>query len=328
MAAAAATQKKKPNNEPSAALVQLFPRSDEHEDTGTEESAHQHQVHELRGMEVAFASSSIGLDPHAFGLTLKQRRLKAQDKEVLAPHALYMAARHPQMRKQPPEPLFSLRVDEGIVTLNCKLVPPGHTEPVPRGRAELTVHKTMPAEDEQAAAKKAKKQSQPPPRRPPHTAIATAPKTGAKAAGSAAAGSTKAGSKDEWDDAVIVEVQRQPVSGNVVAAFVLYTELGQPELGDNYLFYKGKQRTRPDCALISDFHTTWRGDFKRLECAHGYIQWLFPLFADSGVNWDARKLEHGEARLMRRDLDIAVNIVKSYRFVDISKQASSAGSTV
>ena len=36
---------------------------------------------------------------------------------------------------------------------------------------------------------------------------------------------------------------------------------------------------------------------------------------DSGVNWDACKLEHGEALLMRRDLVCATNLVRSYKFV-------------
>ena len=120
---------------------------------------------------------------------------------------------------------------------------------------------------------------------------------------------------DEWADAEIVEVERAPRESNVAAAVALYTAAGAPECGANVRFYRNALCARPDGVRIDALHRAWRGDYARLEAAHGYIQWLFPVFADAGVNPAACALGHGEARLMRRDLAVAVRIVRSYRSV-------------
>jgi hypothetical protein len=97
---------------------------------------------------------------------------------------------------------------------------------------------------------------------------------------------------------------------------VVSVESGDPRQGKNWLFYSGQLRSQPDNATIDDFHSTrWRGDYTKLEWEHGFIQWLFPLFLDSGVNGAARALGRGEARLMRRDLSVAKRIVASYRMM-------------
>ena len=78
---------------------------------------------------------------------------------------------------------------------------------------------------------------------------------------------------------------------------------------------QGEERSKPNDALVSDFHKEWFGDYHSLESENDFIQWLLPLFLNSGVNWEAHKLGRGEAREIRRDLTAAVNVVKSYRLM-------------
>ncbi len=96
------------------------------------------------------------------------------------------------------------------------------------------------------------------------------------------------------------------------------------------------------------FHDYWWADYRRLEYEHSFIQWLFPVFESSGVNWDAEALckvrsiqlapfsfffsffffglvltlarpgfsaVQSEAKLMREDFDIATRVIRSYRYV-------------
>lgn len=92
-------------------------------------------------------------------------------------------------------------------------------------------------------------------------------------------------------------------------------EGGDPKEGVNYLFYTEQLPSRPDNARVNDFHTKWYKNYEDLEEEHGFIQWLFPLFLNSGVNWEAHKLCRSEAREIRRDLKAAVNVVRSYRLM-------------
>jgi hypothetical protein len=57
----------------------------------------------------------------------------------------------------------------------------------------------------------------------------------------------------------------------------------------------------------------WFGDHGTLERHHHYIQWLFPVYENSGVNRHASALRRAEAREMRRDLGVARRIVRSYQ---------------
>ena len=175
-------------------------------------------------------------------------------------------------------PLYTLHVRRGTVRLAGTVVRAGTRVPVPRGRAVLEVLRHAPPPD-----KSAKNARETP-------------------------------TDDEWADAEIVDVVRAPRDGSVAAAVALYTAPRAPEAGANYRFYRNALCARPDGVRVDALHRAWRGDYARLEAAHGYIQWLFPVFADAGVNPAACALGHGEARLMRRDLDVAVRIVRSYRF--------------
>lgn len=96
---------------------------------------------------------------------------------------------------------------------------------------------------------------------------------------------------------------------------IIADEGGDPKRGANYLFYTKKLASKPDEAYVTEFHEEWYEDYNSLEREHGFIQWLFPLFLNSGVNWQAHKLGRGEAREIRRDLNAAANVVKSYRLM-------------
>jgi hypothetical protein len=82
--------------------------------------------------------------------------------------------------------------------------------------------------------------------------------------------------------------------------------------GVNYLFYSNALRCRPLRMFVEEFHAVHSRDYGFLEDSHSFIQWLFPLYVDSGMNYRAEKLEHDEARLMRRDPSIARRVVASY----------------
>lgn len=96
---------------------------------------------------------------------------------------------------------------------------------------------------------------------------------------------------------------------------VMSEEGGDPKEGHNYLFYTEMEKSKPNNALVSDFHRDWFENYYDLESEHGFIQWLFPLFLNSGVNWEAHKLRRSEAREIRRNLAAAVNVVRSYRLM-------------
>jgi hypothetical protein len=83
----------------------------------------------------------------------------------------------------------------------------------------------------------------------------------------------------------------------------------------NFLFYSNKIQSIPSGDYIDNIHSKWYDNWSLLEQHHGYIQWLFPVFENSGLNWDSDALGKSEARLMRRDPEIAKRIVKSYQMM-------------
>lgn len=83
----------------------------------------------------------------------------------------------------------------------------------------------------------------------------------------------------------------------------------------NYLFYAGKVPSLPDRTYIHQFHEQWWANYRRLEYEHGFIQWLFPVFESSGVNWDAEALDKEEAKKMREDFEISTRVIRSYRLM-------------
>ena len=47
---------------------------------------------------------------------------------------------------------------------------------------------------------------------------------------------------------------------------------------------------------IDNIHEKWKGDYRRLEMHHGYIQWLFPI-RESGLNHHAQELQTHEIKV-------------------------------
>jgi len=88
-----------------------------------------------------------------------------------------------------------------------------------------------------------------------------------------------------------------------------------PKKGRNYLFYSDEIPSEPNGDFISNIHSKWVGDYGLLESHHSYIQWLFPVFENSGMNWFASKLSKTEAKLMREDLLISTRIIQSYKLM-------------
>lgn len=86
-----------------------------------------------------------------------------------------------------------------------------------------------------------------------------------------------------------------------------------PERAPNFLFYSNLAPSVPDGALITEILAVWADDVERLEVHHGYIQWLFPLFADQGLNSSAHALRHREAAAMRASAEICTRVLASYR---------------
>ena len=67
----------------------------------------------------------------------------------------------------------------------------------------------------------------------------------------------------------------------------------------NVQFYARKIQSRPQGAFVDVLHATWDGQWERLERLHGYIQWLFPVFENAGMNWESSPLTKEGARQIR-----------------------------
>eukprot|EP00002_Diphylleia_rotans_P003895 TRINITY_DN1276_c0_g1_i6.p1 TRINITY_DN1276_c0_g1~~TRINITY_DN1276_c0_g1_i6.p1 ORF type:complete len:293 (+),score=54.96 TRINITY_DN1276_c0_g1_i6:246-1124(+) len=89
------------------------------------------------------------------------------------------------------------------------------------------------------------------------------------------------------------------------------------DIGDqaNYEFYTDRIPSQPEGAKISVIHEQWSKNYELLESHHGFIQWLFPLHEDNGVNHFARKLTKWEASQMIEDETIARRILTSYKMM-------------
>eukprot|EP01105_Mastigella_eilhardi_P006119 TRINITY_DN17730_c0_g1_i1.p1 TRINITY_DN17730_c0_g1~~TRINITY_DN17730_c0_g1_i1.p1 ORF type:complete len:347 (-),score=125.29 TRINITY_DN17730_c0_g1_i1:70-1110(-) len=88
-----------------------------------------------------------------------------------------------------------------------------------------------------------------------------------------------------------------------------------PCRGPNYKFYKNRAKMQPIHKTIEQVLTEWDDDFETLEWEHTFIQWFFPMFEGNGVNWHAHALDKGEARHMRRDMEVAQRVVRVYRLM-------------
>ncbi|XP_051945624.1 opioid growth factor receptor-like protein 1 [Xyrauchen texanus] len=74
-----------------------------------------------------------------------------------------------------------------------------------------------------------------------------------------------------------------------------YKEPRQLNEYPNLRFYLNKIPLVPDGIFIEEILTKWRGDYKKLEHNHTYIQWLFPL-REQGLNCYAQELTQDEIK--------------------------------
>jgi Opioid growth factor receptor (OGFr) conserved region len=73
-------------------------------------------------------------------------------------------------------------------------------------------------------------------------------------------------------------------------------------------FHLGEKQD-PKGRMIQDI---WAWDFEDLECAHDYIQWLFPLSEKSAFNPDAPVVEQEVIQAFKVDQRLQQNLMKSF----------------
>mmetsp|Transcript_7411 Transcript_7411/g.16944 ORF Transcript_7411/g.16944 Transcript_7411/m.16944 type:complete len:234 (-) Transcript_7411:51-752(-) len=88
----------------------------------------------------------------------------------------------------------------------------------------------------------------------------------------------------------------------------------------NLRFYRNEIESEPHGELIDVIHRPrqdggWDGDFDLLEEHHGYIQWLFPVFENAGMNFDSWPLSKEGAAAIRADTAASERVIRSYRLI-------------
>jgi hypothetical protein len=93
-------------------------------------------------------------------------------------------------------------------------------------------------------------------------------------------------------------------------------------------FYLGEQRDSQG-RMIQEM---WAWDFEELECAHDYIQWLFPLPERSMFNPDAPIVDDKVIQAFQSDSNLRQNLLRSLtvmlRFYGLQCQESDEGKVV
>ncbi len=107
---------------------------------------------------------------------------------------------------------------------------------------------------------------------------------------------------------------KRPVVGAASRPTAAQAKATQPA-GENHAFYLNARRSAPSGEFISRIHVEWADQYAKLEKHHSYIQWLFPVFENAGVNRKAHPLSKREAKAMRKDPIVARRIVTSYRMM-------------
>ena len=88
-----------------------------------------------------------------------------------------------------------------------------------------------------------------------------------------------------------------------------------PEADLNYRFYSGQMKMPGYPDYIDDIHGKWFGDWDRLESAHDYIQWLFPIRELSMFNSRTQELQLHEAQRIRENPQLQDRVRKSYKLM-------------
>ena len=93
------------------------------------------------------------------------------------------------------------------------------------------------------------------------------------------------------------------------------SQLQSGENDPNVLFYRNEIPSKPDGDLCENIHAKWDGDWERMEFHHGYIQWLFPVFENAGMNFESQALSKSGAALIRSDPAAARRVLNSYKLI-------------
>ncbi|KAJ8360832.1 hypothetical protein SKAU_G00173570 [Synaphobranchus kaupii] len=93
-----------------------------------------------------------------------------------------------------------------------------------------------------------------------------------------------------------------------------HSDLDRGEQMVNLRFYRNDIPSSPDKVYITEFHKCWKGDYKRLERVHSYIQWLFPL-QEPGMNYSAQVLTKNEVKAFCEDQEAKERLVTSYELM-------------
>ena len=88
-----------------------------------------------------------------------------------------------------------------------------------------------------------------------------------------------------------------------------------PEADLNYRFYMGRMLLPGHSVDIDDIHTTWFGDWERLERQHDYIQWLFPIRELSMFNSRSQELQLHEAQRIKENPEARARVLRSYEMM-------------
>jgi hypothetical protein len=62
-------------------------------------------------------------------------------------------------------------------------------------------------------------------------------------------------------------------------------------------------------------HEEWADKYDLLEMHHGYIQWIFPVFENAGMNFDSTPLSKAVAALIRANAEASRRVIASYRMM-------------
>ncbi|XP_052217811.1 opioid growth factor receptor-like protein 1 isoform X2 [Dreissena polymorpha] len=83
---------------------------------------------------------------------------------------------------------------------------------------------------------------------------------------------------------------------------------------DNLDFYSNSLRAQPSGKTIKEI-LQWRGDYRKLESNHGYIQWLFPILEGGGVNRFAQPLQEHEALAIKSNEAMRMRVQQAYQMM-------------
>jgi hypothetical protein len=101
-------------------------------------------------------------------------------------------------------------------------------------------------------------------------------------------------------------IYREPISA-------LNTENNE-SMNQNVLFFRNELESQPRGDLIVNIHTTWWGDYEKLEKKHDYIQWLFPL-RTQGLNSYSQELQYHEIIELKTDKSAKDYLKRSYEMM-------------